>query len=77
MTIYEIKQRTLQTSPYFFDRKTLKFFGQTLRDFSVIKWNDGTYRISAPIFHQGKQVGQTVRIFNPETNELLREGKEL
>ena len=29
MTIYEIKKQTKKTAPYFFNRETLKFFGQT------------------------------------------------
>jgi hypothetical protein len=70
MTIYQIKQKTLETSPYFFSRQTLKFFHQRMRDFSVNKVN-GRYRISAPMRdHSGKQVGQTVRYFNPTNNQL-------
>ena len=72
MTIYEIKQRTLATSPYFFTAKTMKFFGQTMRSFSVKKLADGKYYISAPMFDRltNRKVGTTERIFNPETNEL-------
>lgn len=76
ITIYDIKYRTQSTSPYFFERKTLKFFSQTMRDFSVIKIAENQYRISAPMLHNGKQVGQTVRIFNALTNELEREAAE-
>jgi hypothetical protein len=71
MTIYEIKHRTTENYPYFFDRKTMRFFGQTLRDFSVQKLPDGRYRITAPIRLDGRIVGTTERIFDPETNELL------
>jgi hypothetical protein len=71
MTIYEIKNRTLESSPYFFTRDTLKFFGQTMRSFSVKKQADGRYKIAAPIIdHRGERRGQTVRFFNPETNTL-------
>lgn len=74
LTIYDIKYRTLESSPYFFDRKTLKFFGQTMRDFSVYKLDDNHYKISAPVRRNGKIVPslQTVRIFNAQTNELER-----
>jgi hypothetical protein len=70
MTISEIKRRTLDKSPYFFTRKTMKFFGQTMRSFSVSKQPDGRHRISAPIFMDGKRRGESVRFFNPVTNEL-------
>lgn len=68
MTIYEIKRRTADTSPYFFCPETLRFFRQTMRSFKVRKQPDGRYRISAPMPH-----GQTVRFFNPENNELETE----
>ena len=72
MTIYEIKNRTQETAPYFFVPKTLKFFGQTMRSFSVIKQPDGRYLISAPMIDRftGRNMGKTQRYFNPLTNEL-------
>ncbi len=73
MTIYEIKERTLQTSPHFFDHKTLRFFGQTMKSFHVYKLNNGTFLLTAPIYHEGKYIGETRRIFNPQTNKLERE----
>jgi len=70
MTIYEIKQRSEETNPYFFSRKTLQFFGQTLKSFSVKKHGDG-YLISAKMYdYRGSFMGLTQRIFNPETNTL-------
>lgn len=72
MTIYEIKAKTAETSPYYFTRKTLQFFGQTMRSFSVKKQPDGRYKISAPIYdrYNGKFAGESVRYFNPINNEL-------
>lgn len=72
MTIYEIKQRTQDTAPYFFVSKTLKFFGQTMRSFSVRKQADGRYIITAPMKDRftGRNMGETKRYFNPNTNEL-------
>lgn len=72
MTIYEIKRLTADNSPYFFVPKTLKFFGQTMRSFSVRKQSDGRYYISAPMVDRftGKRVGTTERYFNPLTNTL-------
>ena len=65
-TIYDIKYLTQETSPYYFTRDTMKFFGQTLKDFKVMAMDDGRYRISAPT----KCGNTTVRYFNPTNNEL-------
>lgn len=72
MTIYEIKQRTQLTAPYFFSTKTMKFFGQSMRSFSIKKQPDGRYYISAPMIDSftGRNMGETKRYFNPLTNEL-------
>ena len=71
MTIYQIKRLTAESSPYFFTRETLRFFGQTLKSFSVRKMLNGCYHISAPMKdREGNCVGATQRIFNPETNTL-------
>ncbi|MEI7792800.1 MAG: hypothetical protein WCI57_04925 [Candidatus Berkelbacteria bacterium] len=72
LTIYDIKRFSEDASPYFFDRKTLKFFGQTMKDFKVYKQTDGRYLITAPMFDRftGKQVGTTTRYFNPINNKL-------
>lgn len=72
MTIYEIKRLTEQTSPYYFTRNTLKFFGQRMKDFSVRKQSDGRYLVSAPMRDRstGKIMGTSERVFNPLTNEL-------
>ena len=72
LTIYDIKYRTQETAPYFFTAKTLKFFGQTMRSFSVRKQADGRYLISAPMVDRftGRNMGTTQKYFNPITNEL-------
>lgn len=71
-TIWDIKSLTSETSPYFFSPKTLKFFGQTTGKFSVKHMNDGRVRISQPMRDRftGRTMGETVRYFNPLTNEL-------
>lgn len=74
MTIFQIKKRTRDTSPYFFSLKTLRFFGQSLNSFMVQDLGDGKHRISAPIYDsRGVIMGETVRIFNEATNELENE----
>ncbi len=70
MTIYDIKRLSFDHAPHFFERKTLKFFGQTMKSFSVAKLDDGSYRISAPTRYGNKIIGQTVRIFDPKTGRL-------
>jgi argonaute-like protein implicated in RNA metabolism and viral defense len=71
MTIYEIKNR-VTNAPYFFTRKSMKFFNQTLKDFSVIKLENGNFYLSAPMYDRNyKIVGTTKREFNPKTNEFL------
>ena len=71
-TIYEIAELTSKTSPYFFSKKSMKFFGQRMSSFKVYKQDDGRYLITAPMINGGKQVGTTERCFNPKTNELER-----
>jgi hypothetical protein len=66
LTIYDIKKRVEETGSYYFARKTLKFFGQTLKDFRVYKCDDGRYFIRAPRKHGG----YSERYYNPKTNKL-------
>jgi hypothetical protein len=73
-TIYDIKRLTADASPEFFTRKTLNFFHQTMRGFSVVRQPDGRVRIAQPMRDRsGRVVGQTVRYFNPENNKLERD----
>ena len=72
MTIYDIKRMSEDKAPFFFARKTMKGFGQTLKDFSVKKLNEERYYISAPMRDsRGHQVGVTKRVFDVRTRELL------
>lgn len=81
LTIYDIKVRTMATSPYFFNEETLKCFGQKMTSFHVEKLTETTYRISAPCWmpHPTKRgkipCGQTVRIFDTVSNTLKMEEK--
>jgi hypothetical protein len=65
-TIYEIKRATAETSPYFFSRETLKFFGQTMKSFRVTRCTDGRFYFYA----SRKTGGYTRRFFNPANNKL-------
>jgi hypothetical protein len=66
MTIYTIKQN-VQNAPYFFDTKTLKCFGQTLKSFKVIKLDNGNFYIYAP----RNTGGFTEKEFNPIINKFI------
>jgi hypothetical protein len=66
MTIYTIKQN-VQNAPYFFTRKSMKFFGQTLKSFKVVKLDNGNFYIYAP----SKFGGFTEKEFNPITNKFV------
>ena len=70
MTIYEIKEKTKKTAPFFFDKKTMKFFGQTLKDFKVKKQSDGRFKITAKSGNNWNYDHKTVRYYNPANNEL-------
>ena len=65
MTISQIKKLTAETEPYYFSRKTMRWWGQKMSDFSVSKCEDGRYLIKAP-----SKYGESVRYFNPSNNEL-------
>jgi hypothetical protein len=65
MTIGQIKKLTAETEPYYFSRKTMRWWGQRMSDFSVSKCEDGRYLIQAP-----SKYGESVRYFNPSNNEL-------
>lgn len=73
MNIHDIKTATAETSPYFFSRDTLKFFHQRMKDFKLKRQPDGRTKISAPMRdNTGRTMGETVRYFNPENNQLER-----
>lgn len=83
MTIYEIKRRLGDEAPHFFSRNTLRFFGQTMKDFRVYKQKDGRFLFTAPIRERTRfsgseiwaTIGYTRKVFNPETNRIERETK--
>lgn len=71
MTIYEIKHKTAKTCPHFFSKDTMRFFGQRMQDFKIKLQPDGRHKISAPMKDRdGRIMGETIRYFNPVTNDL-------
>lgn len=65
MTISQIKKLTAETEPYYFSRKTMRWWGQRMSDFKVSKCEDGRYLIQATSKH-----GMCVKYFNPGNNKL-------
>ena len=59
-TISEIKRMTERKSPYYFDRKTLKFFGQRMSDFKVHKTERGTIYIYAKMYREDFRTGKKI-----------------
>lgn len=68
-TISEIKRASAETSPHFFDRDTLRHFGQSMGSFKV-RHVGGRVFIFAPVKYDGRQFSYTFREFIPETGEL-------
>jgi len=73
-TIYEIKRLTAETQPYFFSRNTLKFFGQTMKDFKVMHHTQNNVKgflIEARCKDfNGNYTHLTQRFYNPNTCNL-------
>ena len=58
-TINKIKAWTTESSPYFFNPDTLRFFHQTMSSFTVIKYGFNLWKITAPRPH-----GTTEKMFS-------------
>jgi len=79
-TIYEIKSDYQAHNPngHYFDRKTLKWFGQTLKDFHINKTDrEGVFYVwanSYAIFgqYQGRLMGVSKIYYNMNTHEIER-----
>ena len=61
-TISQIKSSTLKDSPYFFDTKSLKFFGQRMSSFKVHVTDSGRIFIYAPSYSNDYRKGKRVRM---------------
>ena len=70
LTIYDIKRMTSETESFFFTRKTLKWFGQTMKSFKVYKVDEENYFVVAPHYHRDMVVGRTEWNFNTATKKL-------
>lgn len=73
-TIYDIKFATEAKAPFYFARKTMRGFGQTMKSFSVIVSPKGNIFIAAPSYmgRDGKRIiGYSVRQFTGDDLKLL------
>jgi len=61
-TISEIKRNTEKNAPYFFDRKSMKFFGQTMSSFKVHVAKNGKIYIGAPSYSNNYKTGKRTRM---------------
>lgn len=66
MTIYEIKRRSQAKKPYYFSKDTMKFFGQTLKDFKVYKLKNDMYQFRAKSWGNN----ETIAYFDAVTNDI-------
>jgi len=70
ISIHDIKQYTENKSPYYFNRKTMKSFGQTMANFRVRKSKSGRIFIFAPSYVDGKLAGFSMREFIPNEKDM-------
>ena len=56
--IAEIKRTTKKKAPYFFDAKTMRFFGQKMSDYKVHKCSDGKVYIYAKSYSTDYRTGK-------------------
>ena len=57
-TIAEIKRKTKKKAPYFFDPKTMRFFGQKMSDYKVHKCRDGKVYIYSKSYSKDYRTGE-------------------
>ena len=84
-TIYEIKRDYQEHNPngHYFDRDTMRWFGQTLRDFHVNKTEkEGVFFIWADSYaifgqYQGRKMGTSKRYYSMNTHRMADDINEL
>jgi hypothetical protein len=70
-TISEIKSAISETSPFFFNRKTMKGFGQTMKSFTVAKSPNDNIYIYAPSYDGDRLMGYSFRRFTGTDLKLI------
>lgn len=69
LTMSEIRARNLAAGHHTFDRKTMKFFGETMRN-----WRAGPVAFGCQfVFRRGGKAGNATFIFNPINGSLKKE----
>jgi hypothetical protein len=79
VTIYDIKYdlQSHDSTDHFFDRSTMKFFHQTLKDFSVKRVYKDVYCITAAMRDErGHVVGITERYYSMRVHKMFDKDEE-
>lgn len=61
-SISRIKEDTRKDAPYFFDRNTMKTFGQKMSDFKVYRTKSDRFYIIAPAYSRDYRTGKRIRM---------------
>lgn len=73
-------QKIKATGSHYFDKGTLKFFGQRISDFKVKRLGEYTYELSAPSYWdidgESTLMGISVCLFNIKTNKVTTASKK-
>ena len=82
-TIYEIKRNTIENQPFYFSRRTLKAFNQSMSDFKVIRYQDkiyicaqGSLEMSAPLGVRGSVSGYSIRQYTGDDLKTVDDKKQ-
>lgn len=67
-TLGEIRAANERGGFHFFDRKTLRFFGETMRNYRVGKVIDG----KVSVIRRGGKAGSATFLFDPDTGECRK-----
>ena len=69
MTIYQLKAKNIANGGYFFDKDVFRMFGDTLKNFSVVKVTFNTVRVTRK--RKLKTAGAGSWIFNSITGRMI------
>lgn len=68
-SVAEMRAANLDAGYFFFDRKTMRFFGDTLRSFAPHTFGDGTPGLRRVRSRRGAPLGSLYR-FDPATGDI-------
>jgi len=68
MKKHEVIKRVKKVNPLYFSRKTMKHFGQTLRDFMIMKISENLYVLYCPNYSKTLLMNVSAVCYNAENN---------